>query len=251
MTTTIKISDVVEKFSGSPSEDIEQWLDRYRITVELTTSVESTALLEAKLAHMIPLFLEGPAYTTWKQLSSTDKKNIETIKSQLRRVYGKTKWEAWTELKAIKFLPGEPVDVLVDKIKRLLGIMTGGKDIPSELVALTLLDILPDEIQKQVRLRHGEDMKLDEVTSSAKAMLTQHSNLLRASAGSTGGPRNPTTSRRCYGCGRTGHLRHECRITCFNCGQKGHFKRDCQALQQGNGYAGVEVQDPPAPAHQY
>lgn len=42
-------------------------------------------------------------------------------------------------------------------------------------------------------------------------------------------------TRKCYNCGRPGHLSKECRsaknITCYNCGSRGHMARDCKVVK--------------------
>ena len=63
------------------------------------------------------------------------------------------------------------MDVLADEVGMLLGIVTGGKELPSQMGAVFVLDALPARVPEQVRLQHGEEMELSKVVSAAKAIL--------------------------------------------------------------------------------
>ena len=145
--------DVVRKFSGASGEDLEQWLDRFEVAVDLTG--ESTQEEKEKTAgRLIPLFLDGAAYSTWKQIP-TGRNDLDTVKTALRRVLGKSLATAWRELKELRLLPGQSVDVLAEEAKRLLGIIVGNDSPPQQVVSLALIDALPRTIADQVR--HGQE----------------------------------------------------------------------------------------------
>ena len=67
MARLIKLTDVVRKFNGE--EDVAAWLDR----LELVAGLQKVD----DLAAVIPMFLEGPAYDVYSQLSAEDKRGAE------------------------------------------------------------------------------------------------------------------------------------------------------------------------------
>ena len=264
MARSLKLSDVVPKFTGD-GEDVEMWLDRLHLAIEINstgTAEEKTA----ELVRVLPLFLDKAAYATWKQLSVEDKTDLTKIQATLRRVYGLSKVVAWERLKALKWMPGDQIDVLADEARKLLNIVCSFKNLSDEIVALTVVDALPKVVADQVRMHYGEDMELDKVISCAKSLLISYGNTymenrLIASAArikdnsTTIGHRVVTRPNdgdiRCYGCRGIGHIRRECPLTCSRCHRKGHLQVDCRAGTIQENYAAGPASSSATPANRY
>ena len=165
--TTLKLVDALRCFRGEANEDLELWLDRFRVALDVTGKWSSDKDRDAEMARLMPLFLEGRAYATWKRLTDAEKNDLGKVKTALRRVYGLSKAAAWRKIKSLRLFPGDLVDVLADEITGLLKIVLDD-DPPEALVAITLIDALPRKLAEQVSLLHGESMDLQEVISCAK-----------------------------------------------------------------------------------
>ena len=246
----IKLVEVVKRFSGKEDEDLDLWFDRFKVAMDITTSLDTDAKKEDEMARMMPLFLEGPAYKTWQQIPEKDRKDLSAVKKELKRVFGRSKLSSWQQLKSLRLLPGERLDETVSEIKSCLRVISSDKNFPEELVSLFLLDALPKSIADNIRIQYGEKLNIDEVLSCAKALMLDI-NDRGAAAGITNrqpmrGAGNELSdverSRpgvRCFGCHRIGHLHRDCLIRCYRCGQRGHLMRECQAREQGNERAGT------------
>jgi len=250
----MKLTDAVKKFSGEPGQDIEQWLNRFEVAISLVEKPIDDKAKNELMACYAPLLLEEPAYSTWEQLDSCEKKDFGTIAAALRRVFGKSITSAWQELKTVRLFPGEPVDVLITRIQRLLRIVCGGTQPPEQLSSAFLVDALPLRVAEQVRLQHGEEMLLKNVLSCAKALLSSgDAAAIEIAAGAA--RTNPTMSPvkkeqpKCYGCGRTGHLKRNCRILCYGCQERGHIQRNCPAAGNDQAVAAVPNLAAPASTH--
>ena len=126
----MKFTDMMDKFSGAPGEDVEHWIDRSIATVQVLEDTDDTESLKKKLVRLMPVLLQGAAYSTWKRLKESERSDYEAVAKALRRVYGKSKATAWAELKALKLAPGEQVDVMADQAETLLRIVAGTDALP-------------------------------------------------------------------------------------------------------------------------
>ena len=165
------------------------------------------------------------------------------VKAALRRVFGKSKMQAWTELKKMKLIPGDSVDVVTEEIKSLLKCATDQSVIPETLVALQLIDALPSAVAEKVTLQYGEELQLEKIVSASKSLMAAMDSAVCAAAAQEDRRRGPSTATgrssqiRCYGCQRFGHEKKDCRVVCYRCRARGHVQRLCPS---GNGSEGVE-----------
>lgn len=248
----MKLLEAAKKFSGARGEDVEQWFDKFLLTADITIE-KAEDKSAAKLARILPIFLEGAAYATWKQIHPAKRDDLNAVKSELFRVFGRSKLQAWQDLNDVQFIPGDSVDILADQIKGSLRIMVGdAAAIPDELVSFYLIDALPSQISSQIKVRHGETMELSPIISCAKSLLANPSELNSTAAMAV----KPVDRRprglsqlRCDGCRRRGHTLEQCTTTCFRCGEVGHLRPSCPKLaNSGNGRAVAAAPDHAAPA---
>ena len=225
----------IEDFTGT--EDVERWIDRFEFAVEIDE-------VKNKEAEIISMYLRGPAYDTWKGLTTEAKKDAARIKQALRRVYGMKRRDAWHAALSHKLINGENLDVAGEEIRKFVKIAVSGTDPVDTVSALLLLDSLPNNVRDQVILQLDVEEKLvyREVLSLAKKMWHGPSQQHLGSYGKT-----DTTKQRkqCDCCNRFGHERAECMIRCFACGRRGHKRPECLSKPPLNGRGGSDDLDPP------
>ena len=216
----------IPSFDGS--EDIERWIHRFELAVELDDKED----IEAKLLTMK---LAGPAFDTWSGLPEKDKDNAPQIKNALRKVYGMRRMEAWRKATSATLLHGENLDVFGEQIKKCLRVAVG-KESPLETIAAFLfLDGLTPQIREQVSLQIGDEVTYFGVLEQTKRIwpssekvggvstLKKNQNLDRTQT-------TEQKSVRCFCCNREGHIRRNCSVRCFQCGRYGHKRSECSAV---------------------
>ena len=247
----------ITRFSGDGN--IEEWLDRFETAVSLDRD-------ESREAELLIMRLEGAAYATWKGLLPADRYSVEKIKAALRRVFGESRYDAWSSFLSARAVTGEPLDVLANRISAWANVALAGGDPKDAACALVMMSALPAHVQDQVRMHVGQHPTLHQVVEAAKAievwkpacpaltvdekgasgMIPRVANErhdtgalpvrsyhalpgARAARGHKGGSlgTRPTRNLRCFGCGQLGHFKRDCPLNCFACGNRGHLRKDC------------------------
>ena len=174
--------------------------------------------------------LEGPAYDTWRGLSSTEQSDAKAINSALQRVFGKSRFDTWAEMACDSPVPGEPLSVFGERLHLRAETALAGSTPVDTVCALFMLSALPAAQRDKVVLHLGEDITLNQVVKTAK--LVQPVPLVRVAitpvkevssdmksatampvAGRSKEIQVPTFKRmssrsglHCFACGREGHV---------------------------------------------
>ena len=217
------------------------------------------------LAAALPMFLEGPVYDVYSQLSVEDKKSPTQLKKQLKAAFGVAPAQAFAMFKTRILVSDEAPDAFLAELCRLARTVCadGDEDTVNQFVVCQFVDGLPEPTRSQLRaLKSGGRVGTDD---SAKSMLQQQSldtasNFLGQASGvgrgensrnrpsGVGGPPANQTDRkvvhqaaepRCYGCNRAGHIRRDCQVRCFLCNELGHVRRNWPNQIQGNDQRGT------------
>lgn len=236
----------IQLFDGS--SDVERWINRIELAIEIDGK-------EDKAAQIISMNLGGPAYDTWMGLTAEERKDPESIKAALRRVYGLRVTDAWQSALASKIMLGENLDVAGERIVKFVRIATADADPVDRIDALMFFFNLPSNIREQVSMKLGDKFTYREVLSCAKTIWPSNANAViaggfqnvrnyRSHQDSSGSSwqNSDRESKRCSCCSRVGHLINECRVRCFSCGKQGHMKRNCQSAVPLNARVGASDQ---------
>ena len=92
--SSIWLTDVVKKYSGV--EDIEAWLDRLKLILEL----QKAGGASVDPAAVILLFLEGQVYDVYAELGPDVHGNVDRLEGALRATFGLSPFMAFTKFKA-------------------------------------------------------------------------------------------------------------------------------------------------------
>ena len=146
----MKAMKKISNFSGE--EDVERWIDKFEVAVRIDGK-------EDKETDLLAMYLEGPAYDTWKGLTPAEKSDAKAIKDSLRDVFGLRRREAWRLALERKIKLGENIAVAAEEIMKNVSIACEGD--PLQLAAgLMLFIALPEDVQIQAVLQRGNNLKL-------------------------------------------------------------------------------------------
>ena len=228
----VRLTDIVKSYESERSGDISEWLEK----VELVAELQGIDNLET----FVPLFLSGPAFAVYKQLSEGERKDYKKLKSKLVQAFGSNCFEAYEMLMRRVLESGETVDVYVADLRRLVALM--GQQEPEQLLKCAFVAGLPGDVAVQLKsLSAVEDLSLLQLTDRARMILSSRSAAGPCAAGRpVSGHQKPT----CFSCGQSGHMARQCpnrsrggqrEFTCFGCGEVGHIKKFCKNMtEKGN-----------------
>ncbi len=200
------------RFAGE--DDVEWWIDRFQVALRID------GVTEEKEADMLIMQLDGPAYDTWRGLPARQQDEAGCIKAALRRVFGKSRFEAWAGMAKDSAAPGEPLAVYAERLRTRAAVALAGGDPADKVCALMVLDTLPVDVRDKVVMQLGEDITLDRVVSTANLVKSSPTAVVAAEARRPAMVKPPAA--------RAGPR-------CFRCGQLGHFIRSCPVLAPGSG----------------
>lgn len=219
-----KIRDMIKCFDGSG--DVSQWLAKVKLVSELNEIEE--------VSKIIPLFLEGAAFSVYAEMDAQDKDNAEKIEETLLLAFATNAFTAYEEF-CRRVWRDEPVDVYMTDLRRLARLAGVETDM---LLMRAFIVGLPSAISRDLRaVSKIETMSLSEVVQRARCLISELSeSSVSAAAVNVNERRSVVAKKRCFKCGGS-HFTRFCRSTprgdfkCWTCGEAGHISRNCH---QGN-----------------
>ena len=242
--SSVRLTDLVRTFDGRG--DILEWLNK----LELVSKLRNITDLES----VIPLFLEGSAYSLYAELSDEDKKSVEAIKTKLIEAYGVNPYQAYEQF-VRRVWRDEPVDVYLTDLRRLARMA----DVASEgLIKKAFVVGLPSAVSRELRASSKIDgLTLPQLVERARVLLSELQTPNRPVTAVAAVPPNvehvvaavgselehrPGRAMKCFRCGGPHMIRYcpsKPKFKCWTCGVEGHLAKNC-----GQGGATAAVAPP-------
>ena len=144
MSSAVRVSDLVAPYeSREKSGDFLEWCER----LELVASLQDIADKQ----KFLPLFLRGPAFAVFKELSEEDKETFKNVKENLAAAFGLNPVAAFQQFRNRVLGPGESVDAFAADLRRLL-VATGVGEISEALIRAAVISGLPGGCQEQIMM---------------------------------------------------------------------------------------------------
>lgn len=211
-------SRVVPEYSGG--RHVAEWFDRFRALCE-RRGVDFVSVLPERLT--------GAAYATWAGLSPEEQASAPSVRAALLDAYMPSWTDAFDEFQARRLQPGETVEEYLQDLRGLAALFIDGP-VPDSLLDAKFVSGLPEDARLRMRVgTRAERLGLREMLRVARSVgvtaLDEPPVLGTTAAGRQRPPspgRRRTTSppareeqrirpRRCWTCGRAGHIAAVCR----------------------------------------
>lgn len=242
----IRFSEIVKSYEDqNTSGEFYVWLEK----LELVAKLQGVS----DLPKFLPLFLSGPAFAVYQQLSSEVKDDYESLKAELCKAFSIDSFTSYEQLKNRMLSENESVDVYLADIRRLVALM-GQTTNGDPLIRCAFVSGLPADVAMQLKSTVNVDkLQLAELVSKARAMLASRGgNDALVCVGA-----KQVKSLQCFVCSGYGHVARDCgnnRRTdktahirnrdrrCFACGSPDHLANKCPN-KAGKANGGVSASD--------
>lgn len=211
----LRVTDIIPRFDGSG--DVVLWLEKLELACQVQGIKNEAAL--------ICLFLEGPAFDVYQQLSDLEKLEKKVVTAKLKEAFGLSPMQAFGKFKQRALQFGESPDVFLADLGRLL-VLVGCDQSASttdRLICCQFIDGLPEPARAQVKALSSEYISR-KVLVIAKSVLSD-ANQFASGFAAVIPPKKPQL--RCKGCNKIGHEQPDCRVECFKCHKRGHIQTRC------------------------
>lgn len=200
-------SRVVPEYSGG--REAAEWFDRFRGLCE-RRGVDFVTVLPERLT--------GAAYATWASLTAAEQSSADSVRAALLDAYMPSWADAYDEFQARQLRPGETVEEYLQALRGLAALFINGP-VPDSLLDAKFVSGLPEGARLRMKVgTRSERMSLREMLRVARGVevtVGAPQDTFAAAAGrpptvvsSPGDQRR--TPRRCWTCGRVGHLAAAC-----------------------------------------
>ena len=207
---------IISEYDGSG--DVVEWFTRAELLCEHRG---------AELSAVLPLRLTGGAFSVWAQLSTADRGSLAAVKAALFTAFAPDGFAAYDSFISRRLQPGESADVYLADLRRLSELVGG---VPDRVLTCAFVAGLPDAVRQVIRAgSRAEALDLPSVVARARAVLSDDRVGAAAAAamavprGQGSAPEAPEPAaataaraqrrsrpRRCWTCGRVGHLAAGC-----------------------------------------
>lgn len=232
----MRLTDLVKAYDGTG--DVCVWISKFELVAKLKKIEEP--------AQVLPLFLDGPAYSVYCELDDAKKGDVKNIKAALKDAFGVNSFLAYEQLTR-RVWQDEPVDVYLTDLRRLARL--AGVETDTLLMRAFVVG-LPSQVSRELRASaRVSSLSLAELVERARSLMAElvGSSVVAVAAKGTsyqGLNRDKRIQeRKCFSCGGP-HLLRACpskkKLVCWTCGQEGHISKHCTG-RQGNAQGRVSA----------
>lgn len=221
------MQDILRCYDGTG--DVVAWLEKIKLVAELRKTKD--------LSLVIPLFLEGQAFSIYQHMSDDDKKSFEKIENVLKDAFSLNPIAAYDALRRREWEEGESVDGYLTDLRRLTQL---ARIEDEQLLKCAFISGMPADISSQLR-SSAQILKSDlpDVLQQARILTANRISVNGCAAYKAGFHNNHQQTRKesraavhhrkieCRKC-RGNHFIRECpEIECYRCHGRGHMADRC------------------------